>query len=165
MWFSEKLMRAIGLLCLTIQFALPAQALWMKQYIVTKNHTPLYYTDTIAYLNEGDTLYGNMRRHTRSFAVVKINNEWVDFQNKNGYTELYVHKDSIRFVGIKNPGNSPYLDDLDFLVYPSFLVRTHHANSRWPLIAAFILMIVFWALGFIPNDDVILWGELIVYFL
>lgn len=155
----EKWIRVAGLLCLLTLFSLPAHAWWMCRYTVTSENAALfgYSSDEhdyvpVQFVKQGDTLY--LIDERGKLAVQKVNGEWVEYKSEFGhYNPLYVNADEVQFAGFANPGNSPYLDDVELPGVPlQILPSTLRVSNKWPIIAAFILSLVFWILYFKKED-------------
>lgn len=146
----EKWVRTAGLLCLLTLFALPAHAWWMCRYIVTSENAALFgYSSEehdyvpVQFAKQGDTLY--LLNEKGRLAVQKVNWDWVAYKWGKSYDPLYVNADEVQFAGFANPGNSPYLDDVELPSIPlQILPSIPRVSNKWPIIAAFIFSILFW---------------------
>lgn len=170
----EMMKKTLGLFCLITLFTSPAHAWWMCRYTVLPEQIALFGYSLeehqyvpIMFANKGDTLY-LLREKDGELAVQKLNGEWIEYETKNGnYSPLYVNVGEVQFDGFANPGNSPYLDDVELLSIPFQLFPSiPNTPKKWPIIVAFLLSILFWCMGFFFRENKpLVWSYFTVHLL
>lgn len=119
-------------------------------YVLNKNSG---HFERICEIHHGDFIYGEKPTANSYFvSIYKVNDKWIACKNGRKYVPGLVYKLILKYEGVVEAGNSPYLDDpdlfLSMLNISKFIPRT---NSKLPVYFAIVLALLL--LGLSSTDS------------